>query len=104
MPGFHLAMRQHPSGKWDDRTHAALYIDTESTAGMLPGSGFCVLGRPWSRTNPYCQRLDADVAELADALASGASARKGVEVRVLSSAVVRIGLPALGTLLFSSSF
>jgi hypothetical protein len=29
----------------------------------------------------------ADVAELADALASGASARKGVEVRVLSSAV-----------------
>ncbi len=31
----------------------------------------------------------ADVAELADALASGASARKGVEVRVLSSAYRR---------------
>ncbi len=28
----------------------------------------------------------ADVAELVDALASGASARKGVEVQVLSSA------------------
>ena len=28
----------------------------------------------------------AEVAELADALASGASSRKGVEVRVLSSA------------------
>ena len=32
---------------------------------------------------------DADVAELADALASGASGRKVVEVRVLSSAVIR---------------
>ena len=29
--------------------------------------------------------LHADVAELVDALASGASARKGVEVQVLSS-------------------
>ena len=32
------------------------------------------------------------MAELADALASGASARKGVEVRVLSSAVTEIAL------------
>ena len=31
--------------------------------------------------------LCAEVAELADALASGASSRKGVEVRVLSSAL-----------------
>jgi hypothetical protein len=31
----------------------------------------------------------ADVAELVDALASGASARKGVEVQVLSSAPKR---------------
>ena len=34
----------------------------------------------------------ADVAELADALDSGSSARKGVEVQVLSSALVIFGV------------
>ena len=34
----------------------------------------------------------ADVAELADALDSGSSARKGVEVQVLSSALVIYGV------------
>ena len=36
----------------------------------------------------------ADVAELADALDSGSSARKGVEVQVLSSALVLYGICA----------
>ena len=44
---------------------------------------------------PSCAALRAEVAELADAQASGACARKGVEVRVLSSApaVTKAGSP-----------
>ena len=38
------------------------------------------------------QSTHADVAELADALDSGSSARKGVEVQVLSSALVIFGV------------
>ena len=37
----------------------------------------------------------ADVAELADALDSGSSARKGVEVQVLSSALLFSGFLAI---------
>src|ERR1700728_744534 len=45
---------------------------------------------------PYCR---ADVAELADALDSGSSSRKGVEVQVLSSAPKTSNdLPATGTI------
>jgi hypothetical protein len=46
-------------------------------------------------------RFSAEVAELADAQASGACARKGVKVRVLSSAPIEIhhdyGEPRCGT-------
>jgi hypothetical protein len=44
---------------------------------------------------PRC--TDAQVAELADALASGASSRKGVEVRVLSWAPNKTSHQAIGT-------
>ncbi len=41
-----------------------------------------MIDKPWQ--GPYVSPPSAQVAELVDALASGASARKGVEVRVLS--------------------
>src|SRR5262245_34540869 len=50
-----------------------------------PGTGRSlsgILGRSPAGASPH----HAEVAELADALASGASSRKGVKVRVLSSA------------------
>ena len=47
------------------------------------------LGLPasWDSRRPQLRRSQADVAELADALASGASGGNPVKVRVLSSAV-----------------
>ncbi len=57
-------------------------LDTTYRTASLSslGAGISAWGSPAGGNHP------ADVAELADALASGASARKGVEVRVLSSA------------------
>ena len=43
--------------------------------------------------DPVNYKSDAEVAELADALDSGSSSRKGVEVQVLSSALELLSLP-----------
>src|SRR5450432_2053982 len=64
------------------------------------------------RENTYTlEQRDSEVAELADAPASGAGSRKGVEVRVLSSALNRargygndVPLPFLASLHFSAKF
>ena len=51
---------------------------------------------PFSRFRERPDAIEvADVAELADALDSGSSARKGVEVQVLSSALLFSGFLAI---------
>lgn len=47
--------------------------------------------------DPVDYKSDAEVAELADALDSGSSSRKGVEVQVLSSALETLSLTKLSS-------
>ena len=59
-----------------------LYFDVPASSVVVFGAGGAIVASGVSRTS----RHRAEVAELADALASGASGRKPMKVRVLSSA------------------
>src|SRR4249920_2079990 len=87
---------------------AAIHDPVEVWEGLAaPGSaGAALLGgrRPidFALVRSYLKGPQAQVAELVDALASGASARKGVEVRVfswapdhLSRSAIALGLSAV---------
>ena len=82
-----------------------LHARASATRGAGAAAGFCLLPLPsvyWrflpramGPTEPHHAATLAEVAELADALASGASPGNRVEVRVLSSApFVRHSLPS----------